>query len=65
MPSGWFEMSLDDCGNYWPALQGLLATLEQQGKTVETEAVRQLWQLDDGEPTGNELQDDVTPKDRQ
>lgn len=62
-----FEMSLDDCGNYWPALQGLLATLEQQGKTVEMEAVRQLWQLepDDDEPTENELQDDVTPKARQ
>ena len=64
-----FEMSLDDCGNYWPALQGLLATLEQQGKTVEIEAVRKLWQLeqvdDDGEATGNELQDDVIPKDGQ
>ena len=44
-----FEMSLDDCANYWPAVEGLLIALEQQGKEAEVEAVQRMWQV---EPAG-------------
>lgn len=40
-----FEMSLDDCANYWPSVNGLVRVLELQGKTKESEAVRKLWRI--------------------
>ena len=41
-----FELALDDCSNYWPAVHGLIASLEQQGKPKEIAAVQKLWSLD-------------------
>lgn len=38
-----FELALDDCSDYWPAVRGLLASLERQDKLKEAEAVRRLW----------------------
>ncbi|MEM9413515.1 MAG: hypothetical protein AAGA30_20575, partial [Planctomycetota bacterium] len=40
-----FELSLDDCANYWPAVSGLVTSLEGQGKTKQIEAVEKLWGL--------------------
>ncbi len=41
-----FEMSLDDCANYWPSLNGLIRVLKLQNKTKELEAVEKLWGFD-------------------
>jgi hypothetical protein len=38
-----FEMSLDDCANYWPSVHGLFECLAQQGKHKELAAARKLW----------------------
>ena len=38
-----FELSLDDCSNYWPAVNGLLRALQQQGKSDQIEAVYRVW----------------------
>lgn len=38
-----FELSLDDCANYWPSVNGLQACLQLQGKTGELDAARQFW----------------------
>lgn len=38
-----FELALDDCSNYWPAVQGLMTSLSKQGKVREVEAVTKMW----------------------
>ena len=38
-----FELSLDDCSNYWPAVNGLLDSLRKQGKAREIRAVSKIW----------------------
>ncbi len=45
-----FELSLDDCANYWPSINGLLLSLQKQRKTKKIAVVRELWGLRPGPP---------------
>ena len=38
-----FELSLDDCSNYWPAVNGLMKSLQMQGKSEELKAAYRIW----------------------
>jgi len=54
-----FEMSLDDCSNYWPAVNGLVDCLQKQGKDREIRAVAKIWggtEIPPESNQGNEIQ---------
>lgn len=45
-----YEMSLEDCSNYWPAIMGMVECLELLGDERQLAATRKFWKLE--EPFG-------------
>lgn len=41
-----FQMSLEDCANYWPAIMGMVECLEVLGDEQQLAATRTFWNLD-------------------
>ena len=40
-----FEMSLEDCANYWPSIMGIVDCLEALGDEAQLAATRKFWKL--------------------
>ena len=49
-----YEMSLEDCANYWPSIMGMVECLELMGDERQLAATREFWNLGDkfDEPLG-------------
>lgn len=49
-----FQMALEDCGNYWPAVQRMAYCFSEQGKEGELNALRKQYRLSDPEGADEE-----------